>query len=169
MDNKKVKIWIKTGLEILSGLILLFANFLISVEINIFKSKHLKDDNALRKIINKNNVKISYPCTNNISKRIDNHNKKLINKLDWNSYDINDSLKHACNCKIKNECPLGNKCNLDNIIYQANISAKKNDNDDKAYIGMTSLKWKFKYYHHLQSFRNPSLKIQLPDLGITGI
>ena len=63
-------------------------------------SKHFKDDNSLRKIINKNNIKISYFCTNNISKITDNHNKKLINKLDWNN---NDNLKHSCNCNIKNE------------------------------------------------------------------
>ena len=79
---------------------------------------------------------------------------KLINKLDWNN---NDNLKHSCNWKIKNECPLENKCNLDNIVYQANISAKENDND-KAYIGMASLNWKFRYYNHLQSLRNPILK-----------
>ena len=87
---------------------------------------------------------MSYSCTNNISKIIDNH-KKLINKLDWNN---NDDLKHSCNCKIKNECPVGNKCNLNNIIYQANISTKENDTNDKAYIGMTSLDWKFRYYNY---------------------
>ena len=32
---------------------------------------------------NTNNVKISYSCTNNSYKIIDNHNKKLINKPDW--------------------------------------------------------------------------------------
>ena len=76
----------------------------------------------------------------------------------------------------KNECPLRNKCNLDNIIYQANISANNNDNKDKAYIGMTSLK--FRYYNHLQSFRNPTLKNQtvlfmyywdLKELGLSPI
>ena len=85
-----------------------------------------------------NKVKISYSCTNNISQINDNYNKKLINKLDWNN---NDNLKHSRNCKIENECPQGNKCNLDNIIYQAKISIKENDNNDKAYIGMTSLSW----------------------------
>ena len=30
-------------------------------------SKHFKDDNSLRKIINKDNVKVSYSCTSNIS------------------------------------------------------------------------------------------------------
>ena len=101
---------------------------------------------AHRKIINKNNVKISYSCTNNISKIIDNHNKKLINKLDCNN---NDNSKQSCNCKMKNDCQLVNKYNLDNIIYQANISTKKNDAKEKAYIGMTSLNWNFRYYNHL--------------------
>ena len=43
---------------------------------------------------------------------------------------------------------------LIDIIYQANISTKENDYNDKAYISTTSLKWKFRYYNHLQSFRN---------------
>ena len=108
-------------------------------------------------MIYKNNVKICYSCTNNISKMIDNH-KKLIDKLNWNNNDNN--LRHLCNCKIKDECQLGNKCNLNNIIYQANISTKENYTNEKAYIGMTSLKWKFRYYNDLQSFKNPTLKNQ---------
>ena len=53
---------------------------------------------AIEKIINKNNIKISYSWTNNKFKIIDNYNKKLINKLYWNN---NDNLKHSRNCKIK--------------------------------------------------------------------
>ena len=86
--------------------------------------------------------------------------------MDWNN---NDNLKHSSNCKITNECPLGNKCNRDNIIYQANISTKENYTDNKSYIGMTSLNLKFRYYNHLQSFRNPTLIIKLPYLSYTGI
>ena len=112
-------------------------------------SKHFKDDNPLRKMINQNNVKISYSCTDNISKIIDNYSKKSINKLNWNN---NDDLKHSCNCKIQNECSLENKCNLDNIVYQANISAKENHNTDRVYIGMTGLNKKFRFYNHLHSF-----------------
>ena len=54
--------------------------------------------NQTLKIIKKNNVKISYSCTNDISKITDNHSKKLMNKLNWNN---NDNLKHLCNFKIK--------------------------------------------------------------------
>ena len=99
---------------------------------------------------NKNHVKISYSCTNSISKITDNRNKKLITKLEEQKHE-------TCNCKIQNECPLEKKCNLNNIEYQANILAKENHNIDKAYIGMTSLN---RYYNHLQSFRNPSIRNQ---------
>ena len=109
-------------------------------------SKHFKDDNPLRKIINKNNVKNCYSRTHKISKIIDNHNKELINKLNWNK---KDNIKHTCNCNIHNEFPLENKCNLDSIVNQANISTKENRNIDKAYIGMSCLNWKFRYYNHL--------------------
>ena len=101
--------------------------------------------------------KISYYCPNNICKIIDNHNKKLINKLDWN---YKEKIKHSCNCKLQNECSLENKCNLNNILYQANISAKENDNIDKAYVGMTSLNWKFRFYNNLPLFRNQTLRNQ---------
>ena len=56
------------------------------------------------------------------------------------------------------------------------ISTKENDN--KAYIGMTSLNWKFRYCNHLQPFKNPTLKNQtalsryywdLIELGLTFI
>ena len=49
----------------------------------------------------------------------------------------------AYNCKIQNKCPLGNKCNLDDIVNQVYISAKKNS-INKAYISLTS-----RYYNQL--------------------
>ena len=45
-------------------------------------------------------------------------------------------------------------------MYEANISAIENDNIDMVYIGMTSWNWKFRFYNHLQSFRNPTLRNQ---------
>ena len=56
-----------------------------------------------------------------------------------------------------NPPPPENKCNLDDIVHQANILAKENHNIDKTYIGMTNLNWKFRYYSHLQTFKNPML------------
>ena len=50
-------------------------------------------------------------------------------------------------------------CNLENVVYQTNIFPKGNFNE-KAYIGVSLLKWKFKYYNHTQSFNNPLLRNQ---------
>ena len=118
-------------------------------------SKNSKDGNSHSKVINKNNVKISYSCTNNISKIIDNHNKELINKINWNN-KVNKNM-HVI-VKYKMNAPLENKCNLDNTEYQSNISTKENHNIDKTYIVITSLNWKLRYYNHLQSFRNPTFR-----------
>ena len=46
-------------------------------------NKHFKDYNHLRKIIDKNKVKFSYSCTNNISKIIDNQQINKQAKLEW--------------------------------------------------------------------------------------
>ena len=94
-----------------------------------FNRQTFKKNNPLSKIINRNNVKTSYSCTNNISRIIYNHNKKFIDKLYRNNYD---KLKQFCNCKIKNECLQGNKCNLNDIIYQVNISTKETNTNEKA-------------------------------------
>ena len=56
--------------------------------------------------------------------------------------------------------PPGNKCNLNNIIYQSNNSTKETNTNEKTYICITSLNWKFTYYNHLQSFKNPISKNQ---------
>ena len=44
--------------------------------------KHFPHKNTLHKILNKNTLKISYSCTSNIQKIIQNHNKKIIKKSD---------------------------------------------------------------------------------------
>ncbi len=54
------------------------------------------------------------------------------------------------------------------LYYQANISTTENDSNDKAYLGMTSLNWKCRYYNPLQSFRNPTLRNRI-ELGLTPV
>ena len=43
--------------------------------------KTFPKNNILSKIFNRNNLKISYSCTNNLSKIIINHNRKIISKV----------------------------------------------------------------------------------------
>ena len=47
------------------------------------------------------------------------------------------------------------------ILYiKLTFQLKENDTNDKAYIGMISWNWLFRYYNHLQTFKNPTLRNQ---------
>ena len=46
------------------------------------------------------------------------------------------------------------------FIYQANISTKGDNTNNKACISITSLNWKLRYHNQFQSFKNPTLKNQ---------
>ena len=68
--------------------------------------KNIKNIFTTIKIFNKNTVKVSYCCTQNVASIIKSHNKKL----------INTSIKALpCNCKKKRECPLDGKWRTENI------------------------------------------------------
>ena len=51
-------------------------------------------------------------------------------------------------------------CNLENVVYHANIFFKEGNFNGKIYIGVSSLKWKLGWYNRKQSFTNPLLKKQ---------
>ena len=86
--------------------------------------KHFNRDNPLRNIFNRNTVKISYSCTKNIHSTLNNHNRRLLDKLNRNSGGP-DVV--SCNCRSKGECPLGGRCNSKNVVYQACISPMEHD------------------------------------------
>ena len=73
--------------------------------------KHFPKDHKLRKIFNRNTIKISYSCMNNAKQIIDNHNKQILKSYT----QANDTAaanpntiqnKKTCNCRQKNTCPL---------------------------------------------------------------
>ena len=51
-------------------------------------------------------------------------------------------------------------CNLDNVVYQGIIYPKEYVKDRKTYIGISSTKWKFRYYNQIYSFSHELLKNQ---------
>ena len=63
-------------------------------------------------IFNRNTVKFSYSCTQNTSKIIKIHNKKVT--------QMNDSM---CTCRIKTECLLNVDCRKEDVIYQCTALA----------------------------------------------
>ena len=70
--------------------------------------------NSLHKIFNRNSVKISYSCMDNMRAVINKHNKLLLNKHQ-------EREKAKCNCRDKKNCPLPGKCTIDNVIYEAEL------------------------------------------------
>ena len=82
-------------------------------------SKHFPKDHQMYKIFNKNTVKVSYSCMNNISSILSTHNKNILNPK---------QTSFGCNCRNKDNCPLDDECLTPNIIYRANIAT---DNEYK--------------------------------------
>jgi hypothetical protein len=93
---------------------------------------HFPLQHKLHKIFNRNTLKMSYSCMNNVKSIITKHNAHIIT----NSQSQNTETDN-CNCDNKNTCPLPKQCMTNNIIYKATVTTN-NTNDIKHYIGMTA-------------------------------
>ena len=131
-----------------------------------------KNHPYIRKLFNKNNLRLSYSCTPNMSKVISSHNNKLLNKIPDNS--IATPVERLCNCGANNECPLDGKCLATELVYQADVTAS--DNSIKRYIGLTAPTFKSRLANHNKSFNHrryehdTKLSVyiwQLKDRGVT--
>ena len=71
---------------------------------------HFSPANNLHKIFNRNIVKVSYSCTQNISQIIKGHNKKVT--------QIKKHHQLQCNCRIKTECALNGYYQKEAVIYK---------------------------------------------------
>ena len=74
--------------------------------------------NPLHQIFNRNKVKMSYRCTPNLDRKIKGHNTKILNTV--NNQEEMEPRK-TCNCRKKDECPVGNNCLQEGVVYQATI------------------------------------------------
>ncbi len=107
----------------------------------------------LHKILNKNTLKLSYSCMPNAKQIISSHNKNVM-KTKRNEPD---KPQKSCNCRIKEECPVGGKCLESSIIYQATVTRQDN-NKEETYIGLCEGQFKTRFNNHKTSFRNPNYK-----------
>ena len=89
-------------------------------------SSRFPPNNELHKIINKNTVKLSYSCMNNIQQIINSHNKTILTSAAENNNKL-------CNCRKKNSCPLNGKCLQKGVVYQATV-IQKHTNQKDTYI-----------------------------------
>ena len=102
----------------------------------------------LKKIFNKNTLKISYSCMPNLQSKISAHNKNML-KGDERT------TTRTCNCRVKAKCPLAEECLTKNVIYQAVVTTP---HGKESYVGLTATEFKTRYRNHLSSFKDPKKK-----------
>ena len=121
------------------------------VETNVAKTflnlidKHFKRDHKYYPIFNRNNVKVSYGCMDNMNKILKAHNSKVTRETTLNV--------RTCNCRNRDQCPLDGKCLTPNLVYNAEVST---DSDDasKDYIGISKPPFKERFGVHKKSFND---------------
>ena len=94
--------------------------------------KNFPKSNPFSKFFNKNTLNISYSCTRNMKSIISSHNKQILTPK---------NKQVGCNCRIKNSCPLDNKCLTAPVIYQADVMNNL-DNEYKSYLGLEETTFK---------------------------
>ena len=98
----------------------------------------------LRKIFNRNTLKVSYSCMPNLERKIGAHNKSSL-------ANNSQSNEKSCNCRDKRSCPLSGDCLIQNVVYQATVESPMGK---ETYIGLTANQFKTRFRNHTASFRN---------------
>ena len=74
----------------------------------------------------------------NMKQIISNHNETILNK------DNNTESKTSnCSCRIKEACPVNQKCQTSSLIYQTSVTRHEN-NKAESYIGLTDNTFKIR-------------------------
>ena len=75
---------------------------------------------------------------------ISSHNKQILNPT---------KEYFGSNCSVRNDCPLDNKCLTPNIVYEAKVSNKTN-NECKRYLGASETPFKERFRNHTRDFKH---------------
>ena len=106
--------------------------------------RHFPASNKLSKIFNRNTIKLSHSCMDNMRSIINKHNGCTLQKI--NSRNTN-SEETSCNCQYEDCCPLQVHCLTVNLIYQAKVKTSDNATTKK-YIGMSANPFKSHFNNH---------------------
>ena len=108
------------------------------------------EGHGLKRLMNRNNIKISYRCMPNLKKKISNHNFKILKPEE-------QTEGSGCNCSgVMGPCPLDGNCLIDSVIYRAEVTDEHSN--ETTYTGLTSNTFKKRYYSHRQSFNERNLQ-----------
>ena len=126
-----------------------------SVTSNIGKSfldlvkKNFPQTSKLHKIFNRNTLKLSYSCMDNVAQNIGSHNKSLMTARN------DDEEAASCNCRNKATCPVPDKCTAKCVVYQATVTT---NNSSETYVGSTFNSFKTRLNDYHTSFRYPKYR-----------
>lgn len=112
--------------------------------------REFNNKSPLKKIFNRNTIKLSYSCMPNVTSIINSQNSKILNKETTLSQS---TTTKKCNCRNGTQCPMNGECMENNIIYQATV---RSANSTETYIGLTSTSFKTRHANHTASFRHVS-------------
>ena len=108
-------------------------------------------DNPVYKSISRNALKVSNSCMPNMAQAISKHNSKVIKKNQ-------DRVSYGCNCKRGvASCPLNGACLTKGVVYQAKVTNTR-DQSTETYTGLTSRRFKDRFYEHTSNSNNQSEK-----------
>ena len=111
--------------------------------------KNFPANHPLRKIINRNTVKISYRCMPNMKTKISSHNFKVLKGAE----EIQPI--YGCNCtNAIGPCPLNGNCLVNSLVYKAEVTDQ--NQNSTTYTGLTRNTFKQRFYGHRHSFKNRS-------------
>ena len=115
--------------------------------LNLIK-KCFPPNHKLRKLFNRNNLKLSYSCSPNIKQIIDGHNKTILRQ---NTQPKESTTNKSCNCREPSKCPLKGECLVKDVVYQATVSTAESL---ETYIGLTATEFKTRWRNHQMSFKH---------------
>ena len=124
----------------------------MNVKTNVAKTflmlirKHFNRDHKLHKIFNKNYVKVSYSCMDNMSQILKSHNANV-------SKDDSSSNSVACNCQKSRECPLNGNCQVSTVVYGTEVIIN-GEEPGHTYIGICEPMIKERIRNHYKAFNN---------------
>ena len=110
-------------------------------------------NHPLRKICNRNTLKLSYSCMPNAASIISSHNKAILTK----HTNTKPTVCDTCSCRRRMSCPLDGKCLTEGVVYQATVK-REDTGDIQTYVGITEGSFKSRYNNHTSTFRNPKRK-----------
>ena len=114
--------------------------------------KHFPKNHKFRKIFNKNTVKVSYSCLPSIKAKVNQHNKKVLQKVSEET--SNEEEVRTCSCPRNAKCPLDNNCLQMDILYSAELSSNLTNYGTKVYKGICATTFKERLGNHKKSFNN---------------